>query len=78
MADIDQKCLDEEIADARITLNHNIVERIKAEANLEELRETIAATRGAINAFEYLLQRKLEEAEPQTPKPDDSGSGEEA
>ncbi len=80
MATITGSSLDGEIEDAHNTLNHNIVELQKAESNVEELRELIAATKGAIHAYEYLLG-KLEEEEPETPKPDDPDAkkvGEEA
>lgn len=78
MAIITGSYLKDEIEQAKATLNHNIVELAKAEEAIEELKETIAATKGAINAFGYLLEGKLEEEE--TPKPDDPGSetGEEA
>ena len=74
MARITGSYLDDEITAAKVTVNHNIAELIQAKAAVEELKETIAATKGAISAFEYLKEGKLEE----TPKPDDSDSGEEA
>lgn len=74
MAIITQEFLKEEIADARKTLNHNIAELVKTEDGVEQLKESIASTKGAISAFEYLLQVELKE--PETPKPDDSGSEE--
>ncbi len=76
MARITGSYLKDEIAQAKTALNHNIVELQKAEANIEDLKESIAATRGAISAFEFLLEGKLEEEE--TPKPDDPDSGKEA
>ncbi len=76
MAGITGSYLDDEITAAKVTVNHNIAELIKAKAAVEELKETIAATKGAISAFEYLKEGKLEEEE--TPKPDDSDNGEEA
>ena len=76
MARITGSYLKEEIEAARANLNHNIVELQTAETNIEELKELIAANKGAINAFEFLLQGKLEEEE--TPKPDDPDSGKEA
>ena len=76
MARITGSYLDDEIIQAKAILNHNIVELQKAEANIEDLKATIAATKGSISTFEYLLEGKLQEEE--TPKPDDSGKGEEA
>ena len=65
MDSIDEACLKDEIADARKTLNHNIAELIKAEDGVEQLKSSIASTKGAISAFEYLLQGILKEKEPE-------------
>ena len=63
MAVISQEYLKSEIAEATITLNHNIAELARAEDMVEQLKETIASTRGAVNAFEYLIQERLKEPE---------------
>ena len=76
MARITGSYLKDEIKAAKANLDHNVVELQKAEANIEDLKESIAANKGAISAFEFLLEGKLEEKE--TPKPDDSDNGEEA
>lgn len=81
MAKITEELLKAEVEDATITLNHNIVESVEAEEALNQLKEQIEATKGAIRAFKYLLQMETEVDEPETPKPDDSdaeGVGEEA
>ena len=80
MARITRLYLNDEIEAATTNLNHNIVELQKAEANIEDLKESIAANKGALSAFKFLLEGKLREEEPETTKPDDSteGSGEEA
>lgn len=70
MASITGSYLDDEITAAKVTVNHNIAELIKAKAAVEELKETIAATKGAISAFEYLKEGKLVE----TTKPDDQST----
>lgn len=69
MDTINEEFLRAEIVDARITLNHNIAELIKAENGIEQLKESIAATRGAINAFEYLIQKGFKEKEPEKETP---------
>ncbi len=71
MARVTKSYLKNEIKAAKANLDHNIVELQKAEANIEDLKESIAANKGAISAFEFLLEGKLEEEEPETPKPDD-------
>lgn len=68
MESIDEACLKDEIADARKTLNHNIAELIKAEDGVEQLKSSIASTKGAISAFEYLLQGILKEKDAMTLK----------
>ncbi len=73
MAIITGSYLDDEVAAATASLNHNIAELIKAEESVEQIKEMIAASRGAVNAFTYLIEGKLEEEE----KPDDSDNGEE-
>ena len=75
MARITGSYLEDEIEAAKVTVNHNIAELLKAEEVVVNLKETIAATKGAINAFEYLKEGKLEEEE--TPKPDDPLAGQE-
>jgi len=63
MAIVDEGLLKREIADAKITLNHNIAELVRVEAMVEQVKETITSTRGAVNAFEYLIQERLKEPE---------------
>ena len=78
MIEINHGILNNEIAQVAVTIRENSIELTKAEALVEQIKEVIAQAEGGIRAFEYLRDQVLKEEEPETPKPDDSDSGEEA